>query len=119
MKFFIEIEELKVDTIIGVFEEERLKPQTILITIKCQLDIDHNQDHNQDLDNIENVTSYSDIKNEIIKFVSASQYKTLEKLITDLKKQLDDKFPIQIEKLEINKIEIAKKYNAKKVSVSI
>ena len=68
---------------------------------------------------IENVTSYSDIKNEIIKFVSASQYKTLEKLITDLKKQLDDKFPIQIEKLEINKIEIAKKYNAKKVSVSI
>ena len=73
----------------------------------------------QDLDNIENVTSYSDIKNEIIKFVSASQYKTLEKLITDLKKQLDDKFPIQIEKLEINKIEIAKKYNAKKVSVSI
>ena len=29
--------------------------------------------HNQDLDNIENVTSYSDIKNEIIKFVSASQ----------------------------------------------
>ena len=72
MKFFIEIEELKVDTIIGVFEEERLKPQTILISIKCQLDIDHNQD----LDNIENVTSYSDIKNEIIKFVSASQYKT-------------------------------------------
>ena len=55
MKFFIEIEELKVDTIIGVFEEERLKPQTILISIKCQLDIDHNQD----LDNIENVTSYS------------------------------------------------------------
>ena len=78
MKFFIEIEELKVDTIIGVFEEERLKPQTILISIKCQLDIDHNQD----LDNIENVTSYSDIKNEIIKFVSASQYKTLEKLIS-------------------------------------
>ena len=47
-----------------MFEEERLKPQTILISIKCQLDIDHNQD----LDNIENVTSYSDIKNEIIKF---------------------------------------------------
>ena len=49
-------------------------------------------DHNQDLNNIENVTSYSDIKNEIMKFVSASQYKTLEKLITDLKKQLDNKF---------------------------
>ena len=61
MKFFIEIEELKVDTIIGVFDEERIKPQTILISIKCQLDIDHNQD----LDNIENVTSYSDIKKEI------------------------------------------------------
>jgi len=47
-----------------------------------------------------NFINYS--KNEIIKFVSASQYKTLEKLITDLKKQLDDKFPIQIEKLEID-----------------
>ena len=115
MNFLIEIEDLKVDTIIGVFDEERLKPQTILISIKCQLDIDHNQD----LDNIENVTSYSDIKKEIVTFVSASQYKTLEKLITELKKQLDNQFPIKIEKLEINKIEIAKKYNAKKVSVSI
>ena len=115
MIFFIEIEDLKVDTIIGVFDEERLKPQTILISIKCQLDLDHNQD----LDNIENVTSYSDIKKEIVTFVSASQYKTLEKLITELKKQLDNQFPIKIEKLEINKIEIAKKYNAKKVSVSI
>ena len=115
MNFFIEIEDLKVDTIIGVFDEERLKPQTILISIKCQLDIDHNQD----LDNIGNVTSYSDIKKEIVTFVSASQYKTLEKLITELKKQLDNQFPIKIEKLEINKIEVAKKYNAKKVSVSI
>ena len=115
MNFFIEIEDLKVDTIIGVFDEERLKPQTILISIKCQLDLDHNQD----LDNIENVTSYSDIKKEIVTFVSASQYKTLEKLITELKKQLDNQFPVKIEKLEINKIEIAKKYNAKKVSVSI
>ncbi len=115
MNFFIEIEDLKVDAIIGVFDEERLKPQTILISIKCQLDLDHNQD----LDNIENVTSYSDIKKEIVTFVSASQYKTLEKLITELKKQLDNQFPIKIEKLEINKIEIAKKYNAKKVSVSI
>ena len=115
MNFFIEIEDLKVDAIIGVFDEERLKPQTILISIKCQLDLDHNQD----LDDIENVTSYSDIKKEIVTFVSASQYKTLEKLITELKKQLDNQFPIKIEKLEINKIEIAKKYNAKKVSVSI
>ena len=115
MNFFIEIEDLKVDTIIGVFDEERLKPQTIFISIKCQLDLDHNQD----LDNIDNVTSYSDIKKEIVTFVSASQYKTLEKLITELKKQLDNQFPIKIEKLEINKIEIAKKYNAKKVSVSI
>ena len=115
MNFFIEIEDLKVDTIIGVFDEERLKPQTILISIKCQLDLDHNQD----LDDIENVTSYSDIKKEIVTFVSASQYKTLEKLITELKKLLDNQFPIKIEKLEINKIEIAKKYNAKKVSVSI
>ena len=115
MNFFIEIEDLKVDTIIGVFDEERLKPQTILISIKCQLDLDHNQD----LDNIENITSYSDIKKEIVTFVSASQYKTLEKLFTELKKQLDNQFPIKIEKLEINKIEIAKKYNAKKVSVSL
>ena len=52
MNFFIEIEDLKVDTIIGVFDEERLKPQTILISIKCQLDLDHNQD----LDNIENLS---------------------------------------------------------------
>ena len=50
---------------------------------------------------------------------NADKVKQLEAENEKLKKQLDDKFPIQIEKLEINKIEIAKKYNAKKVSVSI
>ena len=53
-------------------------------------------------------------KKEIVTFVSASQYKTLEKLITELKKQLDNQFPIKIEKLEINKIEIAKNIMQKK-----
>ncbi len=75
MKFFIEIEELKVDTIIGVFEEERLKPQTILISIKCQLDIDHNQD----LDNIENVTI-----NNLNIFSKNKDFLSASEMITDI-----------------------------------
>ena len=106
---------MSVHCIIGVYDEERLKPQELLITIKCQI----NLDENQDLDNIDNVTSYADLKSEITDFVSSSKYKTLEKLITELRKVILKKFPIDIQLLEINKIVIAKKYNAQKVSISI
>ena len=115
MKFLIEIKDMSVHCIIGVYDEERLKPQELLITLKCQI----NLDENQDLDNIDNVTSYADLKSEITDFVSSSKYKTLEKLITELKKVILKKFPIDIQLLEINKIVIAKKYNAQKVSISI
>jgi FolB domain-containing protein len=115
MKFLIEIKDMSVHCIIGVYDEERLKPQELLITIKCQI----NLDENQDLDNIDNVTSYADLKSEITDFVSSSKYKTLEKLITELQKVILKKFPIEIQLLEINKIVIAKKYNAQKVSISI
>ena len=115
MKFLIEIKDMSVHCIIGVYDEERLKPQELLITIKCQI----NLDENQDLDNIDNVTSYADLKSEITDFVSSSKYKTLEKLITELRKVILKKFPIDIQLLEINKIVIAKKYNAQKVSISI
>jgi len=115
MKFLIEIKDMSVHCIIGVYDEERLKPQELLITIKCQI----NLDENQDLDNIDNVTSYADLKSEITDFVSSSKYKTLEKLITELQKIILKKFPIEIQLLEINKIVIAKKYNAQKVSISI
>lgn len=115
MKFLIEIKDMSVHCIIGVYDEERLKPQELLITIKCQI----NLDENQDLDNIDNVTSYADLKSEITDFVSSSKYKTLEKLITELQKVILKKFPIDIQLLEINKIVIAKKYNAQKVSISI
>jgi FolB domain-containing protein len=115
MKFLIEIKDMSVHCIIGVYDEERLKPQELLITLKCQI----NLDENQDLDNIDNVTSYADLKSEITDFVSSSKYKTLEKLITELQKVILKKFPIEIQLLEINKIVIAKKYNAQKVSISI
>jgi FolB domain-containing protein len=115
VNFLIEIKDMSVHCIIGVYDEERLKPQELLITIKCQI----NLDENQDLDNIDNVTSYADLKSEITDFVSSSKYKTLEKLITELQKVILKKFPIEIQLLEINKIVIAKKYNAQKVSISI
>ena len=115
MKFLIEIKDMSVHCIIGVYDEERLKPQELLITLKCQI----NLDENQDLDNIDNVTSYADLKSEITAFVSSSKYNTLEKLITELQKVILKKFPIDIQLLEINKIVIAKKYNAQKVSISI
>jgi FolB domain-containing protein len=115
VNFLIEIKDMSVHCIIGVYDEERLKPQELLITLKCQI----NLDENQDLDNIDNVTSYADLKSEITDFVSSSKYKTLEKLITELQKVILKKFPIEIQLLEINKIVIAKKYNAQKVSISI
>ena len=52
------------------------------------------------------------------KFIQQSQYKTLEKLVIELKKELKKKFYINNIFLEVAKPEVAKKYNCDSISVS-
>ena len=80
--FTVKISKLKVHARIGVFDVENRKPQPLLVTLKFSYKV--NKDKN--LDHIDNLKSYSEVKHFIKKYIESSRYKTLEKLIIESSK---------------------------------
>ena len=75
--FKIKITNLKVRTIIGVFEEEKHNPQTLLIDIKIKFDgLKAAQ-----TDNLKDTIDYFQISNLIKEKVESSHFQLLEKLV--------------------------------------
>ena len=111
--FTVRINKLKARTKIGVSIQERKKQQILLVSIKFSY-----KAKNNNLDNIDNLISYTDIKKYIKTYIESSRCKTLEKLITECSQRLRKRFKIQNVALEIEKPEVAKKYGCQSVSVS-
>ncbi len=112
--FAVKISKLKVHTKIGVYAAENRKPQLLLVTLKFSYKVDKNKN----VDHIDNLKSYSEVKHFIKKYIESSRYKTLEKLIIECSKALKKKFRIQNISLEVEKPETAKKYGCLSVSVT-
>tara|TARA_B100001123_G_C15017815_1_gene910253 strand:+ start:267 stop:611 length:345 start_codon:yes stop_codon:yes gene_type:complete len=112
--FTVKIDKLRVRTKIGVTEQERRKAQILLISIKFSYKINKNKN----LDNINNLVSYADIKKYVKIFVESSRCKTIEKLIINCSQKLCRQFKINNVFIEIEKPAIAKKYGCKSISVS-
>ena len=112
--FTININKLKVFTKIGVLKKERKKKQPLLISIKFTYKVVKKQN----LDNINNLVSYSEIIDFLKKHIEFSEYRTIEKLIVELLKKIKDKFKIKNISIEIEKPKISKSYKAQSLSVS-
>ena len=112
--FEVNIGKLKVHARIGVFVAERSKPQPLFVTLKFSYKVNKNKNVND----INNLKSYSEIINFLKKYIESSRYKTLEKLITELSKALKVKFRMQSITLKIEKPNTAKKYNCNSISVT-
>ena len=112
--FAVKISKLKVHAKIGVYAAENRKPQLLLVTLKFSYKVNKSKN----LDHIENLKSYSEVKHFIKKYIESSRYKTLEKLIIECSKALKKKFRIQNISLEVEKPETAKKYGCLSVSVT-
>ena len=112
--FTIKISKLKIHARIGVFATESITPQLLLVTLRFSYKVNKNKNVN----NINNLKSYSEVKHFLKKHIESSRYKTLEKLIIECSKSLKKKFRIQNIALEIEKPETAKKYGCHSVSVS-
>ena len=112
--FTVEINKLKVRTRIGVSANENTRPQLLLVTLQFSYKVNKNKN----VDYINNLKSYSEVKQSLKKYIESSRYKTLEKLISECSKVLKRKFKIQNLSLEIEKPEIAKKYGCLSVSVT-
>ena len=112
--FTVKISKLKIHTRIGVYATENTKPQPLLVTLKFSYTVNKNKN----VDHIDNLKSYSEVKHFIKKYIESSRYKTLEKLIIESSKALKKKFRIQNISLEVEKPETAKKYGCLSVSVT-
>mgnify|MGYP000037561658 FL=1 len=112
--FTIRINKLKIYTKIGVSIQERKKKQLLLVSIKFSYKVNNNKN----VDNINNLISYTDIKKFLKTYIESSRCQTLEKLIIDCSQIVRRRFKIQNVSLEIEKPEVAKKYRCQSISVS-
>ena len=112
--FTVRINKLRVYTKIGVSIQERKKKQLLLVSIKFSYKINNNKN----VDNISNLKSYTDIKKFLKKYIETSRCRTLEKLIIECSQRLRKQFKIQNISIEIEKPEVAKKYDCQSISVS-
>ena len=111
--FTIRINKLKVRAKIGVSILERRKQQLLLVSIKFSYKVNH-----KDVDNINNLISYTDIIKFLKNYIKSSRCKTLEKLIVDCSQKLRKRFKVQNVFLEIEKPEVIKKNGCQLISVS-
>ena len=112
--FTVRINKLKVRTKIGVSVQERKKQQLLLASIKFSYKVNSSKNVNY----INNLTSYTDIKIFLKTYIETSQCRTLEKLIVECSQKLRKRFKIQNISIEIEKPEVAKKYECQSISVS-
>ena len=112
--FAVRINKLKVRTKIGVSIQERRKKQLLLVSLKFSYKVNKNQN----IDNINNLISYTDIKKSLKTYIESSRCRTLEKLIIECSQMLRKRFKIQNVSIEIEKSDVAKKYGCQSISVS-
>ena len=112
--FEVKISKLKVRAKIGVFAVENTKPQLLFVTLKFSYKVNKNKNVND----INNLKSYSDIIKFLKKYIESSRYKTLEKLIIESSQALKVKFKIQNITLKIEKPKTATKYKCHSISVT-
>ena len=112
--FTVKINKLKVRAKIGVLVVERSTAQPLLVTLKFSYKVNNNKDVN----NINNLKSYSEIINFLKKYIESSRYKTLEKLIIESSQALKAQFKIKYITLKIEKPKTAKKYKCHSISVT-
>ena len=112
--FTVRINKLKVRTKIGVSIQERRKKQLLLVSLKFSYKVNKNQN----IDNINNLISYTDIKKSLKTYIESSRRRTLEKLIIECSQMLRKRFKIQNVSIEIEKPKVAKKYECQSISVS-
>ena len=72
----------------------------------------------KNVDNINNLTSYTEIKKFLKTYIESSRCRTLEKLIIECSQMLRKRFKIQNVSIEIEKSDVAKKYGCQSISVS-
>jgi len=95
----IYIKNLRIDTVIGIFDWERKVKQTVILDIDMATDIKKAAT----LDDIDNTLDYKAVSKRLIAFVGGSEYKLVETLAERITEILLDEFNVPWCRLRLNK----------------
>jgi FolB domain-containing protein len=108
----ITIADLEVHYCVGVSNEERAKPQRLLLTVEMQLDISAAAVS----DRVEKSINYQSVADELLKFGEGRSWKLLEKLVTNIADRILSEYKPQAVLVEVKKFVIPQ---ARYVAVSL
>jgi len=90
---------LEIETIIGIYDWERVTKQTIILDIEMAFDIQKAAE----TDDIQYALDYKTVSRRIISFVEASQFFLVEKLISEIAGLIRNEFNVPWVKITLNK----------------
>jgi D-erythro-7,8-dihydroneopterin triphosphate epimerase len=93
------IKNLRVSSILGVYEEERRKERDIIINVRVEYDATDAFE----TDALEDALDYKQVRDRIVNFVTATQFKLLEKLAGGIVQELTADARITRLHLEVDK----------------
>ena len=91
---------LKIDTVIGIYDWERRIKQTVILDLEMATDIKKAAKS----DDIEDTLDYKAIAKRVISFVEESEYKLVETLAERIAEIIVNEFKVPWVKLSLNKI---------------
>lgn len=91
---------LKIDTVIGIYDWERRIKQTVILDLEMATDIKKAAKS----DDIADTLDYKAIAKRVISFVEESEYKLVETLAERIAEIIVDEFKVPWVKLSLNKI---------------
>jgi dihydroneopterin aldolase len=90
---------LEIETIIGIYDWERVTKQTVILDIEMAFDIQKAAE----TDDIQYALDYKTVSRRIISFVEASQFFLVEKLISEIANIIRNEFNVPWVKITLNK----------------
>ena len=93
------IRELKIETVIGIYDWERKIRQTVSLDIEMAADIRKAADS----DDIDDTLSYKDVAKRVIEFVEASEFELVEALAEEICRIVREEFHAPWVRLVLNK----------------
>jgi dihydroneopterin aldolase len=90
---------LEIETIIGIYDWERVTKQTVILDIEMAFDIQKAAE----TDDIQYALDYKTVSRRIISFVEASQFFLVEKLISEIADIIRNEFNVPWVKITLNK----------------
>ena len=95
----IYLNDLRIDTVIGIYEWERRTKQTVIFDIEMAADIRKAAQS----DNIDDTLSYKTVAKRLISYVSTAEFELIETLAEKVAEILLDEFKVPWCRLRLNK----------------